>query len=405
MFQNFPIIHRTRFTAVSVMLALGLTAAACNETEAPAPTSEMGTVQMALTAVGSDGDTYRLRNATIHVNGPTTAAVRVDEAYGDSQVFAATVDVGEYTITLEDGWTLQRRNGEDYQDVAAELVSPNPTPVDVHRNETSVVAVIFETVDAEIEFATGDLEVWLGVEHLDCEHGEYVTRSCGANLVGRQFRMCNEGWWQDWSECSARCDRGYCLFKDPETFASATVNKTTETVGFESYATGSPVPADLFAATAGDIFSDNVSFVSVGASTQMYPAGSDTPFIGQKNENVVTFGGGDSGDASIRSGAGGKNFSGFDALEAIFSSDSPTQAATFTVDHNLNGYRISMHNVDCDVVAELRVFPADGHHFIVLGDANYRGIQPASSIILTPGPDSSFFGTAAWSLTEFAFAR
>lgn len=405
MLKNFPVIRRTHFAAVTTMLAIGLTAAACGESETPAPTSEMGTVQMALTAVGSDGDEYRLRNATIHVNGPTTAEVDIDEAYGDSEVFAATVDVGEYTITLEDGWTLQRRHGDDYEDVTAELLSPNPTPVEVHRDTTSAVAIIFETVDAEIEFATGDLEVFVGVNHLDCEHGEYVTRSCGANLTGRQFRMCDEGWWQDWSECSTRCDRGYCLFKESETFASATVNKTTETVGFESYATGSPISPDIFATTAGDVFSDNVSFVSIGASTQMFPADSDTPFMGQKYENVTIFGGGGSGDGGIRSSAGAKNFSGFDAIEAIFPSDADVYGATFTVNHNVNGYVIEVHNVDCTVVSMLRVFPSDGTHFIVLGDASHRSIEAASSIVLSPGPDSSVFGTAAWSLNEFAFAR
>jgi hypothetical protein len=268
------------------------------------------------------------------------------------------------------------------------------------------VAIIFEAVDAEIEFATGDLNVFVGVNHLDCEHGEYVTRSCGANLTGRQFRMCNEGWWrQDWSECSTRCDRGYCLFKDPETFTAATVNKITETVGFESYATGSPVPADIFATIHGDSFSDNVSFVSIGASSQMFPAESDTPFLGQKHENVTIFGGGGSGDGGIRSSAGGKNFSGFDAIEAIFPSDASVYATTFRVDHNVNGYEIEIHNVDCTVVSELQVYPSDGTYFIVLGDATHRSIEAASSIVLSPGPDSSVFGTAAWSLNEFAFAR
>lgn len=401
MFQNFPL---QPFTHAALAACVALSAAACGELEAPTPASEMGTVQLALTATGSDGDTYRLRSATIQITGPTTASVALDEAYADSPVFAATVDVGEYTITLEEGWILQREEGGQFVDVDAELISPNPAPIAVHRDTTSIVAILFETPDAEIEFATGDLEVWLAINHLDCAHGEYVTRSCGANLTGRQFRMCNEGWWQDWSECSKRCDRGYCLFTDPATYASATVDTTVETIGFESYATGSEVPADLFAATHGDIFSNNVSFISVGASNQMFPAESDTPFIGQKHAHVVTYGGDEGGDASIRSSAGGKNYSGFDALEAIFAGDMSVYAATFTVDNNVNGYHIEVHNAECDIVAEFPVSAGDGRHFIVLGDKARPGIEPASSFILSPTRDGSTFGTSAWSLTEFSYA-
>jgi hypothetical protein len=407
---------------------VALAANACDSAKSETTTAKTGTVQMALTAVGSDGDTYRLRNAMLHIDGPTTADVELDEAYGDSPLFEARVDTGEYKITLDEGWVLQRHNGESFEVVEARLLTQNPLKFEVKRNATTTMALVFETVDGESEFATGELEVWLAVNHLDCEAGEYVTRSCGANLTGRQFNMCDAGWWQGWSECSARCDRGYCLFKDPATFAAATTDKTVETVGFETYATGSPVPAEIFSAIYGDVFSDQVNFVSIGVSNQMFPWDSDDPFAGQKHDVVVIHGGNDSGEATLRSSAGAHNFSGFDGIEAIFPAttgaddnestpgtprwmpvDTPAEievyAMAITVDNNAAGYTIAIHNEDCTVVAELPVSSGDGHSFIILGNAEYRDIVPASSVVITPSAsDASPHGTAAWAMTEFAYA-
>lgn len=405
MITNSPPHLGRRLFRLALTSGLALSAAACADLQ-EAPTSPaLGTVQMALTATGSDGDSYRIRSATLALAGPTSAKVSLDDAYGDDPVFTARVDAGEYTITLEEGWVLQRDTGSGFVDVEATIVSPNPTVLEVARDEVSIAALIFETVDAEIEFATGELEIWLGVNHRDCAHGEYVTRSCGANLTGRQFRMCHEGWWQDWSECSAHCDRGYCLFKAPETFHSATTDMSVNVIDFSSYASGSLVPKDLFAAIGGDAYSDEVSFMSIGASNQMLPEGSDTPFIGQKYEAVVGFGGDKGDNAGIRSSAGPRNFSGFDAIEAIFPVDTATYVMRFRVDHNVAGFDIEIHNETCEIVGKLPVSAGYGTDFIVIGDPEARGIEPTSSIILSPSPSDAFFGTEAWTLTEFAFAR
>jgi len=392
-------------TAALLALSLAFTAAACDATGPEAPSAEMGTVQLALTSIGTDGDTYRLAHASLYIAGPTEADVNLDETFAHGPVFEATVDVGEYTISLADGWTLQRHDGEAFVDVAATMTSSNPTNLTVERDATTAMALVFETANAEIEFATGDLQVWLMVMHHDCEPGETVLRSCGANLTGRQFRACGDGWWQDWSECSQRCNQGYCLFMDPETFRQATMTQTVETVGFETYATGSPVPADIFAAVYGDVFSDAVNFVSVGASNQMFPWDSDMPFIGQKGDAVVIHGGEGSGEATLRSSAGAHNSSGFDAIEAIFPSDAFVTAAAIAVEDNEAGFDITVHNQDCDIVSRLPVTASDGTNFIVLGNPDHHSFSPASSIVVTPGAsDGSPHGTASWAMTEFSYA-
>jgi len=360
---------------------------------------------MALTALGSDGDTYRITNATMQIDGPMSATVSLDEAYGEDAVFAATLDVGSYSITLEEGWVLERDSGEGFEAVHADMVSSNPITVEVQRDEVSVVAIIFESVNAEIEFATGDLEVWLGVNHIECDHGEYITRSCGANLSGRQFRMCNEGWWQEWSECSAHCDQGYCLFSDPATFDTATVDHEVTRLDFKSYASGSLVTQAYMYTLPGHVYSDEVSFASIGASNQMYPEGSDTPFLGQKRDRILGYGGHEWADAGIRSSAGPRNFDGFDAIEAIFMDDAQSYAMSFQVANNPAGFHIEVHNADCDIVASIPVSAGYGTHFIVIGDQEVPGIEPASSVILSPSPSDGFFGTEAWTLNAFAFAR
>ena len=394
----------TKHARFALGLCLALATSACGDASLESD-SKLGSVQMALTALGSDGDTYRIRGAHLHLDGPSTAVVSLDEAYGDAPLFSARVDVGSYSITLEEGWYLERDSGEGFARVDAEMVSDNPMQVEVEANETSVVAIIFESVDAEVEFATGDLEVWLGVNHLDCEHGEYITRSCGANLTGRQFRMCEQGWWRDWSECSAHCDQGYCLFKDPETFDAATVDAETLYLDFESYASGSLVPEAYFYTLPGHIYSDEVSFASVGASNQMVPEGSDTPFIGQKRDFILGYGGHEWTEAGIRSSAGPGNYSGFDGIEAILAEGTKTLAMAFEVDQNLAGFHIEVHDIDCAIVASIPVSPGFGTHFIVIGDKEAPGIEAASSVILSPSPSDGFFGTEAWTLNAFSFAR
>ncbi|MDP6943701.1 MAG: hypothetical protein QF464_06085, partial [Myxococcota bacterium] len=145
LFQHTP--HTHRLATMLLAIALAFAGSACDGTESGSRDIETGTVQMALTAVGTDGDTYRLRKATLQVDGPTSATVELDEAYGDSPVFRAVVDTGQYTITLEEGWVLQRYNGESFETVEAELLTENPAKTMVERNATTIVNLVFETID------------------------------------------------------------------------------------------------------------------------------------------------------------------------------------------------------------------------------------------------------------------
>ena len=407
-----PPVHRhARTSAVALCVTLSVMLGACGSHGADAVGTEVGTIQLALTALGSDGATYRLRRGTLDIQGPTPSSVDLGKLSSNDVAFQSKVNVGKYTITLMDGWTLQRADGEHYVDVSAELLSTNPAIVDVQPDEVAVVSVLLQTVDAEVEFATGGLDVWLSVKHLDCEHGDFITRSCGANLTGSKFRVCDSGWWKDWSECGTHCNRGYCHFTQPESFDSATVNHSVEALDFTRDAHGSWVDFDFYGPVHGDTFSHHVSFQSVGVSNQSFPWDSGTPFVGQSHEDVALHSFTEADQrAVIGSSAGVHNHAFFDGLEASLPVDSSTHALTMVVQGSEAGYTVSLRDESAQVLAELAIPPSavsDAEQRItIIGDPIYYGVKGASSVVITPRPSTSTpLGTTSWSMNEFAFAR
>jgi hypothetical protein len=401
----------TLAATIALLLALSMAAGACGSQDTGSPTGPMGTMQLALTALGSDGATYRLRHGMLSIEGATTSSVDLEDVSGHAPIYRATVNVGTYTVTLAEGWTLQRVEGDRFIDVAAELVSPNPATVDVQPNALSVISIILETVDAEVEFATGDLEVWLAVNHLDCEHGDFITRSCGANLTGRQFRICDSGWWRDWSECGTHCDRGYCHFSHAESFASATVKHAIEGLDFTTDAHGSAVNFNFYGPVHGDTFSHHVSFQSVGASNQTFPWHSTTPFIGQTHEDIALHSFTEAANrAVIGSSAGVHNHAFFDGLKALFAIDIQTHAISMVLQGSETGYTLTLHDQGSQVIAELAIPPSPDagaeQRITVIGDPVYHGAKGAAAVVITPRTSTSTpLGTTHWSLNEFAFAR
>ncbi|MGB0588611.1 MAG: hypothetical protein ACPGU1_02930 [Myxococcota bacterium] len=397
--------------ATALLVALSLTTGACGSDEASIAPGQTGTIQLALTALGSDGETYRLRHGTLTIDGATASYVDLEDVSGDSPIYRATVNVGTYSITLAEGWTLQRQEGDQFIDVAAQLVSPNPTTVTVQPNALSVISIILETVDAEVEFATGDLEVWLAVTHTDCEHGDFITRSCGVNLMGRQFRSCDGGWWLDWSECGTHCDRGYCYFSQPESFTAATVTHIVDTLDFTADAHGSPVNFNFYGAVHGDTFSDRVSFSSVGASNQTFPWHSAAPFIGQIHEDVALHRLSEEGhSAVIGSSAGAHNHAFFDGIKTGFADDIHTHAISMVLQGSEAGYTLSLRDEDSRVIAEVAIPPSTvsgaEQRITLIGDPVYHGAKGAAALVITPRPSTSTpLGTTRWSMNEFAFAR
>lgn len=91
------------------------------------PDEAVGRVGLRLTAE-KNGVVYRLRGATFLVAGPETHTLSTEED-PDATTISAEVAPGDYTITLQDGWYLERSTESGFEAVDAELLSENPLPV------------------------------------------------------------------------------------------------------------------------------------------------------------------------------------------------------------------------------------------------------------------------------------
>lgn len=99
------------------------------------PEEPVGRVGLRLTAE-RNGVFYRLRGATFLVEGPETLTLTSEED-PDATTLSAELSPGDYTITLSEGWYLERSTSEGFEPVEAELLSENPLPVVV---ESSLVS-------------------------------------------------------------------------------------------------------------------------------------------------------------------------------------------------------------------------------------------------------------------------
>jgi hypothetical protein len=81
--------------------------AGCSSGQSGAPTPlDTGTFRMALTAT-TNGHTYRLRQATFQITGPTSTVLDT-EAQPDTAALTATLNTGSYSVLLGGPWFLER---------------------------------------------------------------------------------------------------------------------------------------------------------------------------------------------------------------------------------------------------------------------------------------------------------
>lgn len=184
----------------------------------------LGTVDLKLLGQAPSGTVYRLRDAIITVQGPTSMQVWNTEDDPNRTSLSADVEVGDYSALLSAGWRLERVEGLNTQTVPAELASANPLPFTVAALARTSVPLRFRAFNEEIDLGQG-YDIVLGVEECtqhdvcgdgldndcdgasDCDDTDCTMACaavCGDGVVGTG-EQCDDGNTSPLDGCSSTC--------------------------------------------------------------------------------------------------------------------------------------------------------------------------------------------------------
>ena len=157
-------ILRSRF--LRVLLALTFATSGCSEDTSPpgVPLPESvsrGQLSIALSAT-ADGESYRLRDAVFDIVGPLETSLRSEDVDPDAITLSTDLPAGDYEVTLEPGWRLERLFSGGYATVDAFLVGDATKLVHIGASSTSTLSYLFSTSGVIIPMGDGTLDI--GVE-------------------------------------------------------------------------------------------------------------------------------------------------------------------------------------------------------------------------------------------------
>lgn len=113
-------------TSVAALAVPGCAAQEPNEQEAPVLT---GQISLPLETIGSAGNRYRLREGRFRItdvkSGNVVKTLRT-ERDPSATLLTAELDAGEYTVTLLDGWFLERLDGGFFPGTGGAVMVPSP---------------------------------------------------------------------------------------------------------------------------------------------------------------------------------------------------------------------------------------------------------------------------------------
>lgn len=115
-------------------------------------------VSLSLTSTTASGAQYRLATGTFTIVGSTSAVVSAQD-YLSAAVITQTLTTGTYTVTLASGWQLQQLVNGAWVNVAATLVSANPSTFAVTEGSVTQLAYRFQVGTEVVDIGTGTLQL------------------------------------------------------------------------------------------------------------------------------------------------------------------------------------------------------------------------------------------------------
>lgn len=176
------------------VVVLGLALIGCSstplgeDTQGAIEQEAVGTVALPLLTTTAEKVTYRLRLATFTIAGPALGGKpRVIKPANDIEVHNESLPVGNYSITLEKGWVLERRAPEAtvFTPITASLVTPNPMELEITGKETAEALFGFVTTSGDVSLGSGSVNIRIGVQ--ECDVYDSYMASLGtltANCLG-----------------------------------------------------------------------------------------------------------------------------------------------------------------------------------------------------------------------------
>ena len=211
--------HRIGIALMLGAIALATVSTGCGSSGDGKTEAQAGTLKMSLVSE-ANGVTYRLRNAVFVVNGPQPAVLSSEDD-PNAATISAELESGDYSIDLQDGWSLERLDGTSFVQVDATLISPDPTTFHVSANAPTSVTYQFSTNGVIVSVGQGTLNVGISVAQNSTTCSSDVD--CGGAVGSCQYGQCvntltkfSEGTnqWPD-DACNPTNSFGQCDTNDP----------------------------------------------------------------------------------------------------------------------------------------------------------------------------------------------
>ncbi|MET0343638.1 MAG: hypothetical protein ABW252_21680 [Polyangiales bacterium] len=172
----------------------------------------VGALALPLT-IASEDALYRLkgsfavRDATL--DGGVTRQLRTD-ANPDATALRLALPEGSYSVLLEPGWALTRRDAAGETQVAARLVSDNPAWIHVRAGARSEAVFALQVADRTLTTGSGAADIDVTVEEAVCGNGEVeIGETCDDGEQNGGASWCDRS-------CLFRCDSEGCPLRvDP----------------------------------------------------------------------------------------------------------------------------------------------------------------------------------------------